>query len=174
MPDIGSNAFPVVFGDFSSGFRIYDRVGLSILRDPFTQATSVFTRFHARRRLAPGVRLPSASENTSQDRRKTPPMSFCGLLTSSFLFFPFSRSVFFPFCLLLREISGLLRSCEACRSAFQLETTTTWRLTTGEPVEPSSRPSRVPLNKISQIDNPTTIHKSGSAGKSRKTTGERI
>jgi HK97 family phage major capsid protein len=55
MPDIASNAFPVVFGDFSSGFRIYDRVGLSILRDPFTQALGGLTRFHARRRVGARV-----------------------------------------------------------------------------------------------------------------------
>lgn len=51
MPDIGANAFPVIFGDFATCFRIYDRVALSLLRDPFSVATSGLTRFHARRRL---------------------------------------------------------------------------------------------------------------------------
>lgn len=51
MPDVGSNAYPLVFGDFSSGYRIYDRIALSLIRDPYTQATSGLTRFHARRRV---------------------------------------------------------------------------------------------------------------------------
>ncbi len=55
MPDIAGNAYPVVFGDFSTGFRIYDRISLSLIRDPYTQATSGLTRFHARRRVGARV-----------------------------------------------------------------------------------------------------------------------
>jgi HK97 family phage major capsid protein len=49
MPDVSGNAFPIAFGDFASGYRIYDRVALSLLRDPYSVATSGLTRFHARR-----------------------------------------------------------------------------------------------------------------------------
>lgn len=55
MPDIGANASPIVFGDFSQGYRIFDRISLSILRDPYSQATNGMTRFHGRRRVAGGV-----------------------------------------------------------------------------------------------------------------------
>lgn len=55
MPDIAVNAFPIVFGDFNSAYRIYDRIGLTILRDPFTQATNGLVRFHARRRVGGDV-----------------------------------------------------------------------------------------------------------------------
>jgi HK97 family phage major capsid protein len=55
MPDIGANASPVIFGDFTQGYRIFDRISLSILRDPYTQATNGMTRFHGRRRVAGGV-----------------------------------------------------------------------------------------------------------------------
>ena len=55
MPDIASNAYPVVFGDFNSAYRIYDRVSLTLLRDPFTQATNGLVRFHARRRVGGDV-----------------------------------------------------------------------------------------------------------------------
>jgi HK97 family phage major capsid protein len=55
MPDIGANTFPVIFGNFSMGYRIFDRVSLSILRDPYSQATNGMTRFHGRRRVAGGV-----------------------------------------------------------------------------------------------------------------------
>ncbi|MEH2590285.1 phage major capsid protein [Bradyrhizobium sp. AZCC 1721] len=55
MPDVTANAYPVAFGDFSQGYRIFDRVSLSILRDPYSQATNGMTRFHGRRRVAGGV-----------------------------------------------------------------------------------------------------------------------
>jgi HK97 family phage major capsid protein len=55
MPDVTGGTYPLVFGDFASAFRIYDRVGLSILRDPYSLATTGCTRFHARKRV--GARL---------------------------------------------------------------------------------------------------------------------
>jgi HK97 family phage major capsid protein len=55
MPDIASNAFPIVFGDFASAYRIYDRVSLNVLRDPFTMAKKSLVRFHARRRVGGDV-----------------------------------------------------------------------------------------------------------------------
>lgn len=55
MPNIGAGAFPIAFGDFASGYRIFDRVALSVLRDPFSQAVNGMVRFHGRRRVAAGV-----------------------------------------------------------------------------------------------------------------------
>jgi HK97 family phage major capsid protein len=55
MPDVAGNAFPVVFGDFMQGYRVFDRVPLSVLRDPYSVATKGMTRFHGRRRVAAGV-----------------------------------------------------------------------------------------------------------------------
>jgi HK97 family phage major capsid protein len=55
MPDVASNSFPVVFGNFNQAYRIYDRVSLTLLRDPFTQATNGLVRFHARRRVGGDV-----------------------------------------------------------------------------------------------------------------------
>ena len=55
LPDVGTNSYPIVLGDFASGYRIFDRVSLSILRDPYSQATNGMTRFHGRRRTAGGV-----------------------------------------------------------------------------------------------------------------------
>jgi len=55
MPGVAADAFPVVLADFRAGYRIFDRVPLSILRDPFTVATKGMTRFHGRRRVAGGV-----------------------------------------------------------------------------------------------------------------------
>lgn len=55
MPAVAAGDFPVVFGDFSAGYRIFDRVPLAIIRDPFTIAINGMTRFHGRRRVAGGV-----------------------------------------------------------------------------------------------------------------------
>ncbi|MEI7605919.1 MAG: phage major capsid protein [Rhodospirillaceae bacterium] len=55
MPDVAGGAFPVIFGDFMQGYRIFDRVSLAVLRDPYSVQTSGLVRFHARRRVAGGV-----------------------------------------------------------------------------------------------------------------------
>lgn len=55
MPSIAGNAYPVAFGDFSTGYRIFDRISLSLLRDPYSVAASGLTRFHARRRVGGAV-----------------------------------------------------------------------------------------------------------------------
>ncbi len=60
MDSIGANTFPILFGDVASAYRIYDRLQVSILRDPFTLATTGQTRFHARRRLGAAVVLGEA------------------------------------------------------------------------------------------------------------------
>ena len=54
MPDVAANAFPIMFGDLS-GYRIVDRVGLSVLRDPYSQATKGTVRFVANRRVGGDV-----------------------------------------------------------------------------------------------------------------------
>lgn len=36
MPDIAANAYPIAFGNFERGYLILDRIGTTILRDPYT------------------------------------------------------------------------------------------------------------------------------------------
>lgn len=60
MDSVGSAAEPIIFGDFERAYRIYDRVGLSIMRDPYTVATKGLVRFHARRRVGAGMVLTEA------------------------------------------------------------------------------------------------------------------
>ena len=60
MPDIGAGTFPIAFGDFNRGYRIIDRLDLSILVNPYTRATEGVTRFHATRRTGAGVLRPAA------------------------------------------------------------------------------------------------------------------
>lgn len=61
MPDQAAGATPIMVGDIASTYRIYDRTAMSILRDPYTMATSGIIRFHARRRVAGQVVLPEAA-----------------------------------------------------------------------------------------------------------------
>ena len=58
MPDIGDGNFPIIFGDFSA-YRIVDRLALSILSDPYTQARRGVTRIHATRRTGGRVLQPA-------------------------------------------------------------------------------------------------------------------
>jgi HK97 family phage major capsid protein/HK97 family phage prohead protease len=60
MASIGANAEPIAFGDFNRGYRIYDRVALSVMRDPYSVATKGLVRYHARRRIGGAVVLGEA------------------------------------------------------------------------------------------------------------------
>lgn len=55
MPDVAADAFPIVFGDFTTGYRIVDRLALSILVNQYIRATDGVTRIHATRRVGGGV-----------------------------------------------------------------------------------------------------------------------
>lgn len=60
MPDVGADAFPILFGDFTRAYRIFDRVGMSIFADPYSQRTNGLVRFHARRRVGGSTVLVEA------------------------------------------------------------------------------------------------------------------
>lgn len=60
MADIGAGAEPIIFGDFKRGYRIYDRLSLAVLADPYTQRAVGLMRYHARRRVGAGVVRPDA------------------------------------------------------------------------------------------------------------------
>ena len=49
MPAKAANALPIAFGDFSRGYLIVDRIGTSILRDPYT--AKPYVGFYTRKRL---------------------------------------------------------------------------------------------------------------------------
>lgn len=53
MPDIGTDAFAVAFGDFSAGYTIAERPDLRILRDPFSAKPHVL--FYATKRVGGDV-----------------------------------------------------------------------------------------------------------------------
>lgn len=57
MDDIGANKFPILFGDLK-GFTIVDRLGLAVMRDPYTQMTKGIVRFHARKRVGSDLTHP--------------------------------------------------------------------------------------------------------------------
>lgn len=53
MPAIAANSLSVAFGDFRAGYMIVDRIGLSVLRDPYSN--NPYVTFHAVRRVGGGV-----------------------------------------------------------------------------------------------------------------------
>lgn len=61
MPNVAAGAYPVIFGDLRRAYTIVDRINLSVLRDPFTQATNGNIRFIARRRVGGQVVLGEAA-----------------------------------------------------------------------------------------------------------------
>ena len=60
MPDEGSNAFPVAFGDWQRAITLVDRIEMAIGRDPFTVASSGQVKFTARKRIGAQVVLGEA------------------------------------------------------------------------------------------------------------------
>ena len=53
MPDVTANSLSVVFGDFSRGYLIVDRVGIRVLRDPYSAKPYVL--FYTTKRVGGGV-----------------------------------------------------------------------------------------------------------------------
>lgn len=53
MPDVGAGAFPLAFGDFRQGYLIVDRLGVRVLRDPFS--AKPFVEFYTTKRVGGGV-----------------------------------------------------------------------------------------------------------------------
>ncbi|WP_271201900.1 phage major capsid protein [Methylopila turkensis] len=53
MPDIAADAHAIAFGDFRRGYLVVDRVGVRILRDPFTSKPYVL--FYTTKRVGGGV-----------------------------------------------------------------------------------------------------------------------
>lgn len=53
MPDIAADAFAIAFGDFRRGYLIVDRVGVRVLRDPFS--AKPFVLFYTTKRVGGGV-----------------------------------------------------------------------------------------------------------------------
>ncbi|HXF90193.1 MAG TPA: phage major capsid protein [Xanthobacteraceae bacterium] len=53
MPDIAANAYAVAFGDFSRGYLVVDRQGVTVLRDPYT--VKPYVLFYTTKRVGGGV-----------------------------------------------------------------------------------------------------------------------
>jgi HK97 family phage major capsid protein len=53
MPDIAADSFSIAFGDFGRGYLIVDRVGVRVLRDPFSAKPYVL--FYTTKRVGGGV-----------------------------------------------------------------------------------------------------------------------
>ncbi len=53
MPIVAAGNLPVVFGNFREGYQIVDRIGIRVLRDPYT--TKPFVKFYTTKRVGGGV-----------------------------------------------------------------------------------------------------------------------
>jgi HK97 family phage major capsid protein len=60
MADVGGSAKPIAYGDFSRAYTVVDRVNMSVMRDPYSSATSGNIRYIARRRVGGAVVLAEA------------------------------------------------------------------------------------------------------------------
>ena len=56
MPDIAANAIPVIYGNMPMLYRIFDRVGVRVLRDPYTAKPYVL--FYTTKRVGGGLWNP--------------------------------------------------------------------------------------------------------------------
>ena len=55
MPDLGTNAYPIAFGDFQRAYYLVDRKGAVVLRDPYTAVP--YVKFVGRRRVGGGLAM---------------------------------------------------------------------------------------------------------------------
>ncbi|MGK2873766.1 MAG: phage major capsid protein [Alphaproteobacteria bacterium] len=53
MPSLGTNSFSIAFGDFKRGYLVVDRLGIRVLRDPYTAKPYVL--FYTTKRVGGGV-----------------------------------------------------------------------------------------------------------------------
>ena len=53
MPAVGAGTFPIAFGDFNRAYLIADRIGIRVLRDPFTSKPNVL--FYTTKRVGGGI-----------------------------------------------------------------------------------------------------------------------
>lgn len=56
LPNVGAGTIPIVYGNMAEGYRIFDRVGMSMLRDPYTNKP--FIMFYIRKRVGGGLWNP--------------------------------------------------------------------------------------------------------------------
>ena len=53
MPDVAADSYSVAFGDFARGYLIVDRIGIRILRDPYS--TKPYVLFYTTKRVGGGI-----------------------------------------------------------------------------------------------------------------------
>ena len=53
MPDIAAGAFPIAFGNFLRGYLIVDRMGVRVLRDPYSSKPYIL--YYTTKRVGGGV-----------------------------------------------------------------------------------------------------------------------
>jgi len=54
MDDIGADKYPLFFGNFKEGYLIVDRMGIRMLRDPYS--SKPYVEFYTTKRVGGGIR----------------------------------------------------------------------------------------------------------------------
>ena len=60
MDDVGANKYPLLFGNFMRGYCLVTRIGMTTLRDPYTQKDQDITEFQFKQRVGGQVVLTEA------------------------------------------------------------------------------------------------------------------
>jgi HK97 family phage major capsid protein len=76
MPNMATDSYSVAFGDFRRGYLIVDRVGIRVLRDPYSSKPYVL--FYTTKRVGGGVETPPSAPQDSRRRGVPPPGQTCG------------------------------------------------------------------------------------------------
>jgi HK97 family phage major capsid protein len=58
MPAVGAGAVPLLYGDMAETYQVIDRIGIRVLRDPYTNKP--FVHFYTTKRVGGGVKNPDA------------------------------------------------------------------------------------------------------------------
>jgi HK97 family phage major capsid protein len=58
MPTIAANAIAMLYGDMRETYQVVDRIGLRVLRDPYTRKP--FVHFYTTKRVGGGVKNPES------------------------------------------------------------------------------------------------------------------
>jgi len=56
LGNIAANTYPLLFGDFARTYTVFDRIGVRVLRDPYTAKPHVL--FYTTKRVGGGVTNP--------------------------------------------------------------------------------------------------------------------
>jgi HK97 family phage major capsid protein len=83
MPDIASNAFAIAVGDFRAGYLVVDRMGVRVLRDPYSAKPYVLLATFTLLRVHPVSRESEARNEPRRVCRRPFGLSYAAMAGAS-------------------------------------------------------------------------------------------